>query len=59
MFQPRNMQSVRHSFLPGKMSLTALQEESNLRANKPTLPKKKNGDDDDDNNEKPDDGKKK
>jgi hypothetical protein len=45
-FKLRNMQAVRHSFLPGKMSLTALQEESYLRVIKPPQPKKKSGDDD-------------
>lgn len=45
-FKLRNMQSVRHSFLPGNMSLTALQEESNLRVIKPPLHKKKGGEED-------------
>ena len=31
MFKLRNMQSVKHSFLAGNISLTALQEASNLR----------------------------
>jgi hypothetical protein len=31
MFKLRNMQAVRHSFIPGKMTLAFLQEASNLR----------------------------
>ncbi len=31
MFKLRNMQAVRHSFLPGKMQLSYLQEASHLR----------------------------
>lgn len=31
MFKLKNMQAVRHSFLPGKMQLSYLQEASNLR----------------------------
>ena len=31
MFKLRNMQAVRHSFMPGKMTLAYLQEASNLR----------------------------
>ena len=43
MFKLRNMGAVRHSFLPGKMSLSSLQHESNLRCNmktKPLVPEK-------------------
>ena len=42
MFKLRNMGAVRHSFIPGKMALSSLQHESNLRVikSKPLIAEK-------------------
>jgi hypothetical protein len=42
MFKLRNMGAVRHSFMPGKMSLSSLQHESHLRVikSKPMIAEK-------------------
>ena len=45
-FRPRNMQSVRHSFAKGNISLAGLQEEANLRTGKAPEQKKKKEEED-------------
>jgi hypothetical protein len=54
MFKLRNMQAVRHSFIPGKMTLAFLQEASNLRCikSKPLVFDDEESDDDKDAKDK-------